>query len=259
MENPMMSPLEAIFQNWLKVQYPFAKETLIDILTESFIELVKKNYPFPASGMVCDEIFVERCRVQEEECFNPPHDDEHRNGELARAAACYAFIAGSSDYMRQSDLIPPGWPWEDEAWKPGDRRRELIKAAQLIVAEVERLDRDRAAAQHPVPLMSQSVDGEIVNVPRPAPFGPVGSGHIPEAVHGRASGGKERLDQVPKEPPSPMGVMITEERFRRWAINKVPSTGSDHGHEITLVDSERQSYVDDWWQSFKEAAGGPKY
>jgi hypothetical protein len=34
------------------------------------------------------------------------------------------------------------WPWEPEAWRPSeDRIRNLIKAAALIVAEVERLQR----------------------------------------------------------------------------------------------------------------------
>jgi hypothetical protein len=33
------------------------------------------------------------------------------------------------------------WPWEDKWWKPKDRRRDLVRAGALIVAEIERLDR----------------------------------------------------------------------------------------------------------------------
>jgi hypothetical protein len=39
--------------------------------------------------------------------------------------------------VRYEDL----WPWHDDWWKPKDRRRDLIRAAALIVAEIERLDR----------------------------------------------------------------------------------------------------------------------
>jgi hypothetical protein len=33
------------------------------------------------------------------------------------------------------------WPWDRKWWKPTDRRRDLVKAAALILAEIERLDR----------------------------------------------------------------------------------------------------------------------
>lgn len=76
------------------------------------------------------EILNERRRQIEVEGWTPEHDDEHEGGELAHAAACYA--RGSS-----SD-----WPWDMSWWKPGrDYRRRLVKAAALIIAEIERLDR----------------------------------------------------------------------------------------------------------------------
>ena len=76
------------------------------------------------------------CRRHAEEGWTPEHDDTYRNGEMARAAGCYALLAGGID--------PPmarAWPWSREWWKPGDARRMLVKAAALIVAEIERLDR----------------------------------------------------------------------------------------------------------------------
>jgi hypothetical protein len=33
------------------------------------------------------------------------------------------------------------WPWAAEWYKPTDRRRDLVKAASLLLAEIERLDR----------------------------------------------------------------------------------------------------------------------
>lgn len=39
------------------------------------------------------------------------------------------------------DLLGFSWPWNGRWWKPTNRRRDLIKAGALIVAEIERLDR----------------------------------------------------------------------------------------------------------------------
>lgn len=87
---------------------------------------------------VIDEIAAERRRQIEEEDWTPEHDDEHRAGELADAAACYA----ADDGAHPNEGEPPsGWPWGANWWKPKDRRHDLIRAGALIVAEIERLDR----------------------------------------------------------------------------------------------------------------------
>lgn len=93
-----------------------------------------------------EDIAAERRRQVEAEGWTPEHDDAHSNGELAQAAACYARQAVS----RASALaIPLSWPWEDGWWKPGSHRRNLVKAAALMVAEIERLDRAEARAVAP--------------------------------------------------------------------------------------------------------------
>ena len=96
------------------------------------------------------DVMNERDRQWNEEGWTPEHDDKHVNGEMARAAAGYAFHAGLSDEWRAKGL-PQGWPagWAFSWWKPTSRRRDLVKAAALILAEIERLDRAdaRAAAQ----------------------------------------------------------------------------------------------------------------
>ena len=86
---------------------------------------------------VLDEIAVERRRQVEVEGWTPEHDDAHwRLGHMAFAAACYATHAGDVPCE-----TPRQWPWESKWWKPTTRRRDLIKAGALIVAEIERLDR----------------------------------------------------------------------------------------------------------------------
>ncbi len=91
---------------------------------------------------VIDEIAAERRRQVEAEGWSHEHDDQHDEGEMAWAAACYA-IGRDAIGSLQTKL----WPWSREWWKPKDARRDLIRAAALIVAEIERLDRKSAAKE----------------------------------------------------------------------------------------------------------------
>lgn len=93
---------------------------------------------------VLSEIAAERTRQISEEGWTPEHDDTHTQGEMATAAACYAYMASATDHQRavvEREGAPYRWPWSRLWWKPKDRRRDLIRAAALIVAEIERLDR----------------------------------------------------------------------------------------------------------------------
>lgn len=93
---------------------------------------------------VLRDIRVERERQILQEGWSESHDDRHDKGELAKAAGCYALAAGRYAVGPEisSRVLPvPWWPWAPEWWKPTTPRRMLIKAAALIVAEIERLDR----------------------------------------------------------------------------------------------------------------------
>jgi hypothetical protein len=87
---------------------------------------------------------AERHRQIGEEGYTPAHDDIHEGGELALAAAAYA-----TPPIWRTDLGRV-WPWADEGWRPSpkDRRRELVKAIALLLAEDERLQRGH---EHPLP------------------------------------------------------------------------------------------------------------
>lgn len=103
-----------------------------------------------------DDIAAERRRQIEKEDWSLEHDDQHEDGSLADAAACYASTtrafkaeehvgAGYKPYTVYSELWPKSWA--DHWFKPKrDRRRQLVKAAALIVAEIERLDRAALSA-----------------------------------------------------------------------------------------------------------------
>ncbi|TIN84337.1 hypothetical protein [Mesorhizobium sp.] len=99
------------------------------------------------------DIVAERQRQIAAEGWSQKHDDCHVEGEMARAAGIYAVIAGSNmtDYRNAtggyslndilSSLMRYYWPWDRSWFKPTNRRRDLVKAGALIVAEIERLDR----------------------------------------------------------------------------------------------------------------------
>jgi len=75
-------------------------------------------------------ILQERNRQLSELGYTPAHDDEHRHGEIARAAADYAQpgqiqVLGSWAIGKEKD----------------SRVTQLVKAGALIVAEIERLQR----------------------------------------------------------------------------------------------------------------------
>lgn len=101
------------------------------------------------------DVIAERERQQAAEGWSTAHDDEHNDGSLAKAAACYALCAGVgtasarglethhafvSEYQMAGVPLPV-WPWEMNAWKPKNPRRDLVRSAALILAEIERLDR----------------------------------------------------------------------------------------------------------------------
>jgi len=65
------------------------------------------------------------------------NDDLYRPGVLAQAGAAYAISAARP----QNDAVPAFWPWRRDLFHPSTPRRNLVKAAALILAEIERIDR----------------------------------------------------------------------------------------------------------------------
>ena len=89
-----------------------------------------------------DDVLAERERQKTVEGWTAEHDDKHNTGDLAKAAACYAVAASWPDSNRLSKgALPLGWPWDAEGFKSTTRRRDLVKAGALILAEIERIDR----------------------------------------------------------------------------------------------------------------------
>ena len=83
------------------------------------------------------DVISERSRQIEKEGWTKEHDQHHAPGVLATAAACYALQAFNPDSKNRP---PASWPWDEEWWKPKDRRRDLVRACALLLAEIERHD-----------------------------------------------------------------------------------------------------------------------
>lgn len=90
------------------------------------------------------DVLNERRRQIEEEGRKPDLDDAYPGGALAAAGGCYALFADSYPNAGQP---PKPWPWVESWWKPKDFRRDMVRAAALILAEIEKFDRKAAKAE----------------------------------------------------------------------------------------------------------------
>lgn len=95
--------------------------------------------PAPRPMGALADIAAERERQKAVEGWTEDHDDAHGRGEMAVAGACYALWA-----FDKPAGTPNHWPWDRAWWKPKNPRRDLIRAAALILAEIESCDRTHA-------------------------------------------------------------------------------------------------------------------
>lgn len=108
-----------------------------------------------------DDVLAERHRQVSVEGWSAEHDDDYDGGSLAEAAVCYASHAAARGFIfhrwpdeyradrpfpedrtvfGHGDVTwPKGWSWS--WWKPKNPRRDLVRAAALLIAEIERMDR----------------------------------------------------------------------------------------------------------------------
>lgn len=96
------------------------------------------------------DVLAERQRQMDGEGWTHEHDDGYDSFQLAAAASSYVanvvsrawiYVASPDNYRQGS--VPDEWPadWDDAFYKPKDPRGDLVKAAALLLAEIERIDR----------------------------------------------------------------------------------------------------------------------
>ncbi len=120
----------------------FAAPAGIDSETIQYPRALQDDHGEIVATKALIDINAERGRQIVQERHSPEDDLQYTNGQLARAAACYALSSASvfGIYSRAEAL----WPWPPIWFKPKNPRRDLVRAGALILAEIERLDRKEA-------------------------------------------------------------------------------------------------------------------
>lgn len=91
-----------------------------------------------------NDVMTERLRQIEAEGWTPGHDDEHTFGELVQAAADLCVDGTDFRVVDMDGERMIGWGLTER--HKDDRRRQLVIAGALILAEIERLDRQQPNA-----------------------------------------------------------------------------------------------------------------
>lgn len=141
----------------------FAEAAEDAVAQASAIIMAKKLKRVFQPSQVVKDLVNERERQVVGEGWSAEHDDGHPAGAIALAAACYAISGAVSSPISRSELtneflsgdpvwggrtvLSRLWPWQWSWFKPKDRRRDLVRAGALILAEIERLDRAAAARE----------------------------------------------------------------------------------------------------------------
>lgn len=102
---------------------------------------VAKQALAPPFGLHSDAVISvigERNRQVVKEGHSQTGDDSYPDGVLTQAAMAYASQLSA---ILPKDQVPQIWPWPKASWNPKDRRSNLVRAAALLIAEIERLDR----------------------------------------------------------------------------------------------------------------------
>ncbi|MBU9164500.1 hypothetical protein [Burkholderia multivorans] len=106
------------------------------------------NIPSRADALTdaARDVLIERRRQIEVKGWTSEHDDERTCEEIAAMASYLAMPIGVRNWPMNGTnsgatlgqaILPDGWVVRIET----DRRRELVKAAALVLAEIERMDR----------------------------------------------------------------------------------------------------------------------
>jgi hypothetical protein len=85
-------------------------------------------------------IRAERQRQIDKEGWSCEHDAEHTDGALLTAANVYLRFGTDNPEPVNERGIPGSWPWEDDWFKPKDRKSNLVRAGALCLAEDNRLN-----------------------------------------------------------------------------------------------------------------------
>ena len=111
------------------------------------------------------DVRAERRRQVNVEGYDADHDARHFDEDLLEAGLCYLWhCTDRIPAHRYNDLgdggkpIPMSWPWQSSSWKPKDKRRDLVRAGALFLADQENWSRHGLPKQD---LTQRSLDEAI--------------------------------------------------------------------------------------------------
>lgn len=111
------------------------------------------NSPDAVSKAIKD-VVSERSRQKNGEFYSDAQDDSYVNNELTRGSASYvnhvigrSWIHVSKPSVYQNELVPDLWPWSEQSWKPKSPRQDLVRATALLIADIERIDRQELSSE----------------------------------------------------------------------------------------------------------------
>lgn len=141
--------LQPVISVIIKDGWPKENSAAIIVGAPELADGVHELYVAPQLTPAATDVLAERQRQITAEGWTLAHDDwQNQYGDLVIAASCYARHAYGRGWVYpekperyQDEEAPNDWPWDDTWWKPDSPRRDLIKAAALLLAELERLDR----------------------------------------------------------------------------------------------------------------------
>lgn len=89
------------------------------------------------------DVAIERYRQINDEGWTAEHDRLHESNALAAAGAVYAlwpYLCRNFSPEYAVTSVEIFWPFEPEWFKPKTRRQDFVRAAALIIAEIDRMD-----------------------------------------------------------------------------------------------------------------------
>lgn len=115
---------------------PFTTQVKAKIQAQVLAQATAARAPLTGAQLIA----AERRRQITEEGWTAASDDEFTSGELVLAAAAYALAAidDLTDEVSPS-LVRRLWPWSADWWKPKGPVQNLVRAAALLAAEIDRV------------------------------------------------------------------------------------------------------------------------
>lgn len=202
----------------------------------------------------------ERLRQYTEEPNSLEQDLRYPSGTLARAAAGYldASVYELNDgNIHRAAQMPDDWPFEEQYWKPDRARRNLVRAAALILAQIEVLDRLEDAVNGHANLIDV---GDAMKYQILKWFGTGQVGASSQAMALAAAGVPQEDHSHPYDPSDFNRCLLLQEAAPeiRQHMGKVASMSAVWARLVERWDEVEQCFIEEAGLNWSKASRAPK-